>query len=83
MKPKSIATQIAEHFGWDVADILDYRYQPSHWSRAVYCGFDGNNYWSAGRTPPKDREGDNMLEWVRVPSRYPGNTDLWKGIIKE
>jgi hypothetical protein len=80
MKPKSTATQIAEHFGWDVADVRDYRYQPSHWSQPVYAGLDGNSYWSAGRSAPHHRDGDDGITWVSVPSNYPGNNNLWKGV---
>lgn len=32
MKRKSVAMQIAEHFGDDVADIRDYDYQPGTYS---------------------------------------------------
>lgn len=79
MNRKSTAMQIAEHFGWDVAEVREYRYQPGRWSQAVYLGLDGNNYWSAGRRPPRYRDGDDGLKWVSVPSNYPGNNNLWMG----
>lgn len=79
MTRKFICRQIAEHFGCDIADIRDYNYQPGHWLRAVYAGFDGNRYWSAGGdTPPRHRE-SNDLVWRRVPSNFPGNPHLWIG----
>jgi hypothetical protein len=79
MKPKSTAMQIAEHFGCDIFDIIDYRYQPGEWSRPVYCGFDGNNYWSAGKTKPRYGHGEQDMVWESVKSNYPGNNNLWKG----
>ena len=78
---KSIAIQIAEHFGSDVEDIRDYDYQPGQWNRKVYAGFDGNRYWSAnGKTPPKHKEGAD-LRWKQVPSNYPNNPPLWIGEV--
>ena len=80
---KKIAMQIAEHFGCDVADIRDYDYQPGMWTRKVYAGMDGNRYWSAGgNKPPRHRDGDDALVWVRVPSHWKGNPDLWMGESK-
>jgi hypothetical protein len=81
MTRKSTAQKIAEHFGWDVADIRECEYQSSHWNAnvKVYMGFDGNTAWSAGKTKPRHRDCDN-LSWSRVPSNYPGNDDLWKGV---
>ena len=78
---KRIATQIAEHFGWDIDDIRDYEYHPGAWTRKVYAGMDGNNYWSAGgKTPPRYIGHDHApLVWVRVKSNWPGNPDLWCG----
>lgn len=79
MNRKSIAQQIAEHFGCDISDIRECKYQPGHWSQAVFAGFDGNNYWSAGRSAPRHRDGDDGIVWVSVPSNYPGNNNLWRG----
>ena len=79
MSRKSIAQQIAEHFGCDIADIRECKYQPGHWSQAVFAGFDGNKYWSAGRSAPRHRDGDDGIVWVSVPSNYPGNNNLWRG----
>jgi hypothetical protein len=80
MKRKSQAEKIAEHFGWDVADIREYDYQSGYWNAnvKVYYGFDGNNYWSAGNAKPCHRDCDNV-SWSKVPSNFPGNDDLWKG----
>lgn len=79
---KSIAMQIAEHFGCDVADIRDYDYQPGFWTRKVYAGMDGNRYWSANcKTPPKHRDGDDSLVWRQVPSSLAGNPPLWVGEV--
>lgn len=81
MKRKSIAMQIAEHFGCDVADIRDYEYQPGTWTRKVYAGFDGNSYWSAGgKTPPRHREVPGGIVWRRVFSNFPNNGPLWWGV---
>jgi len=80
MSRKSIARQIAEHFGCDIADIRDYNYQPGHWSRDVFAGFDGNRYWSAGgSTPPQHRDGSTDTVWKQVVSYYPSNPHLWVG----
>ena len=78
---KSIATQIAEHFGCDVADIRGYDYHPGSWSRKVYAGMDGNRYWSAGgEKPPRYRNDEQSdLVWRRVPSNWANNPDLWVG----
>lgn len=83
MNRKSIAIQIAEHFGCDVADIREYDYQPGHWTRKVYSGMDGNRYWSAGGDkPPRHRDGDDDLVWTKVESNWRGNAHLWKGESK-
>lgn len=80
-KSKSAAIQIAEHFGADVADIREYNYQPGHWSRPVFAGFDGNRYWAgAGSKPSKHRDGDDDLLWEQVPSSWAGNPPLWRGV---
>lgn len=76
-KRKSVAVQIAEHFGCDVADIRDYKYQPGTFTPAVYAGFDGNNYWSAGPRAPRERAYGASLVWRRVASNFPGNGPLW------
>jgi len=77
-KRKSIAMQIAEHFGWDISDLRDYEYHPGKWSRKVYSGWSGNTYWSAGgSTPPRYLGRDGGLTWVLVPSAFPGNPPLW------
>jgi hypothetical protein len=77
---KSIARQIAEHFGCDVADIRDYEYQPGTWSRKVYAGMDGNRYWSTGGTkPPRYCDEEGGITWRSVKSNWPGNPDLWVG----
>lgn len=83
---KSIAIQIAEHFGCDVADIRDHNYQPGLWTRKVYAGMDGNRYWSADcKTPPKRRDeryfAHDGLVWRQVPSNFPGNPPLWVGEV--
>lgn len=78
MKRKSIAMQIAEHFSCDVADIREYDYQPGTYAPKVYCGMDGNNYWSAGPRPPRATRYDSCpLVWVRVESHWRGNGPLW------
>ena len=70
--------QIAEHFGWDVADVRDYHYQPGTFSKRVYAGMDGNMYWSAGKLPPRERGVlHQTMVWRRVESNYPGNGVLW------
>ncbi len=77
---KSIARQIAEHFGCDIADIRDHEYHPGSWSRKVYAGMDGNRYWSAGGTkPPRYRDEESDIVWRRVRSNWQGNPDLWVG----
>lgn len=79
---KSIAIQIAEHFGCDINDIRPYDYQPGRWTRKVFAGMDGNRYWSAGgATPPRHRDGDDDLVWRRVKSNWQGNPDLWVGEV--
>lgn len=84
-KRKSIAIQIAEHFGCDIADIRDFEYHPGSWSRKVYAGMDGNRYWSAGgNTPPRYRDDEESdIVWRRVASNWRGNPDLWVGTSKE
>lgn len=75
---KTIARQIAEHFGWDIEEIKLYDYQPGNFSRKVYAGFDGNTVWSAGKTPPRHLNGlSSTYVWKKVPSSWPGNPDLW------
>jgi len=77
---KPIASQIAEHFGWDIADVRGCEDHPGHWTRRVYdTGMDGNRYWSAGgNTPPKQLVvSSSPPRWVRVKSNWPGNPDLW------
>lgn len=82
-KRKTIATQIAEHFGCDIADVRGYDYQPGRWNRKVYLGMDGNNYWSAGgATPPKHRDG-GVIIWKSVQSNWFGNQNLWVGTCEE
>lgn len=76
---KTIARQISEHFGWDIEEIKDYEYQPGRWTRKVYAGFDGNRYWSAGKTAPRLRDGVSEIAWRQEPSSWPGNPDLWIG----
>ena len=77
MTGKSVATRLAEHFGWDVEDLRDYDYQPGRFSPRVYAGmFNNNEYWSAGSRAPKDR--DNMdFVWDKVESSYPSGGTLW------
>lgn len=80
-KRKGIARQVAEHLGCDIAELRDYEYHPGCWSRKVFSGMDGNNYWSgSGKNPPAYRDGsDDDITWKRVPSNFPGNPDLWVG----
>lgn len=75
---KRIATQIAEHFGFDIDEIKEYEYQPGFFTRKVYAGFDENRLWSAGKTPPRRADGwPSEYVWKRVPSAWPNNPDLW------
>lgn len=70
--------QIAEHFGWDVAEIREFDYQPGTYSPKVYAGFDDPNYWSAGPRPPRYLgPGGDCLSWRRVESTWKGNGPLW------
>ncbi|CAB4153187.1 hypothetical protein UFOVP605_46 [uncultured Caudovirales phage] len=76
-KRKSVATKLAEHFGWDVADLRDFNYQPGRFTPRVYAGMlSKNEYWSAGSTPPKDRDECGFI-WERVESSFPGGGTLW------
>ena len=78
---KTVARQIAEHFGCDIADIRDYEYHPGRWNRKVYAGMDDNRYWSAGGPkPPTYMWADApSIVWRQVQSNYPGNSFLWVG----
>ena len=78
---KSIARQIAEHFGTDVDYIREFEYHPGCWTRKVYAGIDGNRYWSTGGAkPPRYRHDQHSdLVWRKQKSNWPGNPDLWIG----
>ncbi len=70
---KNPHTRIAEHLGWDSADVIDYNYQPGRFSTPVYSLGNSNQYWAGSK--PKDRDG-MMTNWVPVVSSYDGST-LW------
>lgn len=72
---KRIATLLAEHFGWDVADVRDNEYQPGQFTRKVYVL--GNDYYSAGKRPPLDSDGIMVFE-RSFPSAYDPSVTIWE-----
>lgn len=53
----SVASAIASHFGFDVAEARQYRYQPTRTPCAVYAVDDG--YFTATKGAKKPREADD------------------------
>jgi len=66
-------TRIAEHLGWDVADVIDYNYQPGRFNTPVYSVGRELQFWAG--TKPRDRD-KIMLDWKPVVSSHDGST-LW------
>ena len=67
---------IAAHLGMDGDDFEENRYQPTRYKKPVYT--IGNDYWSAGATPPKHTQGRDFLGvWKPVISDHDKTTKLW------
>jgi hypothetical protein len=72
---KQAHTKIAEHLGWDAADVREGRYQETRFDRPVYvCGGD---YYAAGPRAPRERDGQDM-KWKQEISRYDGASIIWR-----
>jgi hypothetical protein len=72
---KRIHTLIAEHFGQDEAEIKDSEYQYGRFSRRVYVF--GGDYYSAGKSKPKDSDGF-MTNWKPLVSNYDPSVTIWE-----
>lgn len=72
---KTAAHKIADHLGWDIADVREHRYQHAAFSAPVFAM--GGDYYSAGCKPPKYLRGVDDLKWQRIVSAYDGMTSLW------
>ena len=59
-----IATSIAEHFGSDIADIRDCKYQPT---RTPHVYVIGDDYYTACNLNTKPKKFEGYL-WVRQES---------------
>ena len=65
---------IAATIGFDMAELDDYRYQPTQTTRAIYA--IGDIYLAAGKTPPKDDVGS---KWEKHTDQFwtEGKTSIW------
>jgi len=65
---------IAATFGLDIAELGDYRYQPTRTTRSIYA--IGDIYVAAGRKPPKDDVG---AKWEEHKDQFwtKGQTTIW------
>ncbi len=67
---KTSKEALANHLGWDIADLKDARYQSTQYNSPVYS--ISNDYFCAtpeGKAPAKPmRKGVDPFNWVEVPS---------------
>jgi hypothetical protein len=65
---------IAATLGLDIADLGDYRYQPTKTTRPIYA--IGDIYVAAGHKPPKDDVGS---KWEEHKDQFwaNGKTTVW------
>jgi hypothetical protein len=65
---------IAATLGLNIADLGDYRYQPTRTTRPIYA--IGNIYVAAGHKPPKDNVG---AKWEEHQDQFwtNGQTTVW------
>jgi hypothetical protein len=76
-----VALAVAEHLGWDAAEIEDYRYQPGRTPCPIYA-VGGNEYLAAAKRPPKTTYDAGFMggwecsRWEPAPSRFPNPTGL-------
>lgn len=75
---------IADHLGWDQAELRQYQYQPGRYSCAIYTTGDAD-YWCC---PGGQRKPPAGWDWKPVQndylgSRYPGRTVYWANTLNE
>jgi hypothetical protein len=74
---KSGKAALANHFGWDIAEVDDHIYQRGMFSKNVYTV--GNSYYCVTKTTPaKSRDiNGTKFDWKEVKDDFI-NRDGWK-----
>lgn len=75
-KRVTAAEAIAEHLGWDINEMKDCRYQPTHYPVAIYTV--GNDYYCApaiGKEPPKD------FRWAHVGNHRQTQRKIYRSTV--
>lgn len=77
---KNAKIALANHLGWDVADLKDCEYQRSQFTKAVYV--IGNDYYCAvknGQPLPKAKAGSTATDfnWIEIPDSFVNQFE-WK-----
>jgi hypothetical protein len=74
-------TIVAQTFGWDAAEMREYRYQDTRTGKlAIYT--IGNNYFTVSKTKPTWDD----LGWQEYPDQFwakQSNTVIWFAEVKE
>lgn len=71
---KSAKSALANHFGWDIAEMKDYEYQAGLYTKQVFS-VGADDYYCASTDPkklpkPVSKNRGSDFNWVEVPDNF-------------